>query len=86
MTAEDIEQNRALYIEVIKETIKATVNGKIDKMDKKLDEHYIVDQETSRILTEYIKKDEAWKGIADPYIKLAANISGVWRFLVYCCG
>lgn len=78
MTKEEVENNRAIYIDVIKQAVKETVNGKIDKITEKLDLHI---QETR----EYIKEDTTWKSTADPYIKLAANISGVWKFLIYCC-
>ena len=79
MTPEQLEESRRIYIDVIKDAIKVTVNGKLDNLTTEFREH----REETR---NYIKQDMAWKSIADPYIKLAANISGVWKFLIYLGG
>lgn len=62
-----------IYIEEMKKELHIAlefyVNGKIDKMSDKFDA--------------YIINDEKWKAMADPYIRLAMNISGTWKFIVY---
>jgi len=47
------------HIEIV---IQAKVNGKIDKITKKLDD--------------YIAVDEAWKQTATPVIKMGTNVRG----------
>lgn len=61
---------------VVEETIRTIVNGKIDSLRTDFKEH----REEFKI---YIKEDMKWKEEADPYIKLASNISGTWKFVVY---
>lgn len=51
------------------EAIEKYVNGKIRAMDTKL--------------SDYIVKDEAWKNISDPYIKLAQSVERTWKFFMY---
>ena len=65
----------------VKEAIQVHVNGKIDKLTLLITEHTKTDEETARNLNQYIKDDMLWKEEADPYIKLAANISGTWKFV-----
>lgn len=74
------EKERQQYIRELTQIIDASVanaiekhvNGKIRNLDIKL--------------TEYIHDDTKWKEDADPYIKLASNISGTWKFAVYTAG
>lgn len=69
MTPEQHEHYINEMKNIVADTIRTIVNGKIDGMRNDL--------------TNYIKEDTLWKNTADPYIKLAANISGTWKFLVY---
>lgn len=57
---------------VIGKSIQTHVNGKIDKIDKKLDE--------------YIKSDNAWKTEAEPVIKMGENMQGASKVLLYLAG
>ena len=75
MTEEELNR----ITNTIEQTIKVVVNGKIDKINDKLDAHMLDNKN-------YIERDELWKAQADPYIKLAVNISGTWKFLVYIAG
>lgn len=61
---------------VVEETIRTIVNGKIDSLRSDFKEH----REEVKL---YINEDIKWKKEADPYIKLASNISGTWKFIVY---
>ena len=56
----------------IQDSIKITVNGKIDKIDKKLDD--------------YILKDTAWKETAQPAIKIGLNLKGFGAVSAYFMG
>jgi hypothetical protein len=49
-------------IKKIQDTIRATVNGKIDSLNQKLDD--------------YIKSDNKWKEQAQPAINLGNNVRG----------
>ncbi len=63
--------------------VKETVNGKIDAMHNQLKDHTRIDEETNQKLIDYIREDTDWKKTADPYIKLAVNIAGTWKFAIY---
>lgn len=65
MTPDQIEQIK----KAVGESIQVHVNGKIDKMNTKLDD--------------YIITDNAWKKEADPYIKGLANVSGAAKLVVW---
>ena len=60
------------YISEIKHVIQDTVNGKIDKIDRKIDQ--------------YIKDDTAWKENADPVIRTLNNLTGTGKFLIMLFG
>ncbi len=62
----------AKITQIIKDTIKETVNGKIDKIDVKLDN--------------YIKDDNEWKAAANPTIELGNNVRGFGKVMVYLLG
>ena len=70
------EEQHQKYIEEVKvavaDSIEKHVNGKIRGLDEKV--------------TTYIKEDTEWKATADPYIKLAVNIAGTWKFVIYLVG
>lgn len=68
MTADDIEQIK----KEIQSTIKVVVNGKIDKIDQKLEE--------------YIKSDNEWKAAAQPVIDMGRNVQGFGRVSLYIVG
>lgn len=77
------EETHKAIMEAVKEAVTINVNGKIDKLTDIMNNHTKVDEDNARILNQYIKDDMKWKEEADPYIKLAVNISGVWKFLIY---
>ena len=58
--------------DIIKVTIKETVNGKIDRLDIKLDT--------------YMKEDNDWKDRANPTIELGNNVRGFGKVMVYLLG
>ena len=72
MTQDVQKQFLAEITKTVEQSIETVVNGKIRKLDEKV--------------TAYIERDEQWKKDADPYIKLASNLSGSWKFLVYVVG
>ena len=63
------KKDREIIREVIGESIKIHVNGKIDKMHKKLDD--------------YIVADMAWKEKAEPVIKMGENAVGASKVMLY---
>lgn len=56
----------------IKDTIKVEVNGKIDRINIKLDD--------------YIKNDELWKEAAKPVIAMGVSMQGFGRVTLYIVG
>lgn len=56
----------------IEQTIIKTVNGKIDRIDQKLDD--------------YIKQDNEWKEAAQPTIEMGNNVRGFGKVLAYLLG
>lgn len=60
------------HLEQIKAVIRETVNGKIDKIDAKLDT--------------YIKEDTEWKQKAEPVIKMGENVQGFGKVSLYIIG
>jgi len=81
-------------IETIKlvtvESIEKTVNGKINKLTDivnantdKLDKHLEAEGLWAIADIKWKKSIDLWREDADPYIKLAQNISGTWKFLIY---
>lgn len=68
MTPEQYQQ----FTDNIKETIKTTVNGKIDRIEKKLDT--------------YIEEDNKWKAAAQPTIDMGNNVRGFNKVLMYILG
>lgn len=63
------------FIEInktIAETIKTTVNGKIDKLNVKIDNYIVTDNE--------------WKQQANPTIELGNNIRGFGKVAIYILG
>lgn len=65
MTAEEFEQLKTALIE----TVKSTVNGKIDAISSKLDS--------------YIKEDNAWKETAEPVIQMGNTARGASRAMLW---
>lgn len=65
MTPEQIDELK----EHVAETVKTVVNGKIDRLNLKLDN--------------YIDSDMVWKEEYTPYIKGLANISGSAKIIVW---
>lgn len=72
MQDEEISKIIKALDESVAKAVELNVNGKIRKIDEKLDN--------------YIKADLEWKKTADPYIKIASNISGTWKFIIYIAG
>ena len=56
----------------IADTVRLTVNGKIDKINTKLDT--------------FMKEDLEWKARAQPILDLGANVRGFNKGLVYLLG
>ena len=73
------ENDKALFLEVIKTSIEAgiakNVNGKIDKLHTKLDGHI---EDNIR----HNEMDKEWKANAQPMIDTLNNLSGTGKFLV----
>ncbi len=68
MTSDQFEQIN----KTIEDTIKRVVNGKIDRLDVKLDT--------------YMKEDNDWKERANPTIELGNNVRGFGKVMVYLLG
>ena len=68
MTIEEFEQLKNALVE----TVKITVNGKIDRMNSKLDT--------------YIKEDNEWKERAEPVIKMGNNAKGASIVVLWLAG
>ena len=58
--------------EEVNDTVKVVVNGKIDRIQQKLDD--------------YIASDIEWKNQAKPSIELGRNVNGFGRVLAYILG
>ncbi|MCX6756346.1 MAG: hypothetical protein NTX85_03325 [Candidatus Nomurabacteria bacterium] len=65
------EQFEQLQITISKQ-IEITVNGKIDNLNKKVDD--------------YIKSDNEWKDRAQPTIELGTNVRGFGKVFAYLIG
>lgn len=72
MTPEQFEKLQTVIKEQIAETVKVTVNGKIDALNKKVDD--------------YIKSDNEWKDRAQPTIELGTNVRGFGKVFAYIIG
>ncbi len=72
MTPEQFEKLQNLISKQVETAVKATVNGKIDDLNRKVDE--------------YIKSDNEWKERAQPTIELGANVRGFGKVLAYLIG
>jgi len=72
MTPEQFEKLQTLISKQVETAVKATVNGKIDDLNKKVDE--------------YIKSDNEWKERAQPTIELGTNVRGFGKVFAYLIG
>ena len=72
MTPEQFEKLQNLISKQVETAVKVTVNGKIDDLNKKVDE--------------YIKSDNEWKERAQPTIELGTNVRGFGKVFVYLIG
>lgn len=72
MTPEQFEKLQSLITEQIGVAVKMTVNGKIDALNKKVDD--------------YIKSDNEWKERAQPTIELGTNVRGFGKVFAYIIG
>ena len=72
MTPEQFEKLQTLITEQIGVAVKITVNGKIDNLNKKVDD--------------YIKSDNEWKERAQPTIELGTNVRGFGKVFAYLIG
>jgi hypothetical protein len=72
MTPEQFEKLQTLISRQVETAVKATVNGKIDDLNKKVDE--------------YIKSDNEWKERAQPTIELGTNVRGFGKVFAYLIG
>jgi hypothetical protein len=68
----ELERIRQTIEDQLKIGIETHVNGKIRKMDEKLDA--------------YIKEDNEWKARANPTIELGNNIRGFGKVFAYLLG
>lgn len=68
MTIEEFEQLKSALIE----TVRLTVNGKIDKLNTKMDL--------------YIQSDNEWKERAEPVIKMGNDAKGASRVFLWIMG
>lgn len=68
MTPEELEH----VLNIVRSTIKDTVNGKIDRMDLKLEN--------------YIKSDNEWKTKADPILEMGRDLSSFGKIVVVILG
>lgn len=68
MTQKEFEQLK----QHVAETIKITVNGKIDKLNDKIDN--------------YIKEDNEWKEKAEPVIEMGINARGASAAVLWIAG
>jgi len=75
MTPEQLEQLKFS----LKDTIKETVNGKIDRLHHMMEGHMEDDKrvafELNTKIDEYIKSDNEWKQKAKPVIELGENVT-----------
>jgi hypothetical protein len=69
-------------IKAVRETIKETVNGKIDRMDKKIDEYIIKDNE-------YKASTDEWRKSVTPSIEIMKSMESfskgtmfVFKFII----
>lgn len=72
MSPEQVELVLHSMNEQIDKSIKMYVNGKIDRIDLKIDN--------------YIKEDNLWKQTATPTIELGNNIRGFGKVIAYILG
>lgn len=72
MTPEQYQQLQETIKETVENAVRATVNGKIDRMNTKLDT--------------YIKEDNEWKEQAQPTIEMGNNVRGFGKVTVYLLG
>lgn len=68
MTPEELEH----VLNIVRSTIKDTVNGKIDRMDLKLEN--------------YIKSDNEWKTKADPILEMGRDLRSFGKIVVVILG
>lgn len=68
MNPEQLQSFKDEIREHLADTVRTVVNGKIDKIDRKLD-LYIVD-------------DTAWKVRAEPVVKAFENTSWLWKIFI----
>lgn len=72
MTEVQLEKLQKTIKDQIETTVKLVVNGKIDRLNDKLDN--------------YIITDNQWKEDAQPSIDLGKNVNGFGRVLAYILG
>ncbi len=72
MTPDQFDQLQHTISTQIEISVRATVNGKIDNLNKKVDD--------------YIKSDNEWKDRAQPTIELGTNVRGFGKVLAYLIG
>lgn len=90
MTEEELKRIIDTIHIVTGESIEKHVNGKINKLTKLVEDNtsklnsHLQDEKLWAIADiEWKKSIDLWRSNADPYIKLAQNISGTWKFLIY---
>lgn len=75
MTLDEFEQLKLALID----TVKVTVNGKIDKLT-------LENRETSAKLDAYIISDDLWKERAEPVIDMGINAKGASVVALWIAG
>jgi len=94
MTPEQIKQLQNALKDAVASQVKVTVNGKIDLLNKIMEEqknaliaHTKEDKETAQKLHDYIVKDELewaeWKELAQPTLDLGMNLRGFGKVIAY---
>lgn len=79
MTPDQLEQIQ----KTLTETIKIVVNGKIDRMNVKLDTYIKEDNEYK---TRFKEDTDVWRKGADEKLELVSNIRGFGKVFMYIVG
>lgn len=61
--------------EALAQTVQVSVNGKIDRLNTKLDTH--IDG-----FNRYVKDDMEWKETVEPVVKAFENTSWLWKLFI----
>lgn len=82
MTQEQLDEIK----EAVADSVKAVVNGKIDKLQTIMEQHMEDDKIVADRLIQHLAKEEEWKKKAEPVIEMGTNISGFGKITLYLIG